>query len=127
MLALLWCARARIIWHTSCSLMWLLTLLAWLAPREGLLPTAWCLAWRLAWRLARCVAAIRSPILVVRRWLAVFGAVRWSGRLFAGYDGRNVRPEEAAWRWPVRSGSRSSGLASGFRALRLGLHARLLL
>jgi hypothetical protein len=42
-LALLWCARARIIWHASCSLMWLLTLLAWLASRERLLPAARCL------------------------------------------------------------------------------------
>jgi hypothetical protein len=50
MLALLRCARARIIWHASSSLMGLLgllgllALLAWLASRERLLPAARCLA-----------------------------------------------------------------------------------
>ena len=50
MLALLRCARARIIWHASSSLMWLLALLALLAllpllaARERLLPAARCLS-----------------------------------------------------------------------------------
>jgi hypothetical protein len=99
-----------------------LPLLALLAACEGLLPAAWRLAWR--------VAAIRPPILSVGRWLAIVGAVRWSGRLLAGDDRSDVWSEEAAWRWPVRSGSRAGGLASGLRAglfRRLSLRARLLL
>jgi hypothetical protein len=56
--------------------MWCLPLLARLAARERLLPTPRWLARRLAWRLAWRAAAICSPILSVRRWLAVVGAVR---------------------------------------------------
>src|SRR5690348_1091457 len=99
MLALLWCARARSIWHASCPLMGRLPLLALLAAREGLLPAAWRLAWR--------VAAIRPPILSIVRWLAIVGAIRLGRRLLARYDWGDVWPEEAAWRWPVRSRSRA--------------------
>ena len=95
-----------------------------LAAREGLLPATWRLTW--------CVTAIRPPILRVGRWLAILaivGAIRLGRRLLARYDRGGVWPEEAAWRRPVRSGSRTGWLASGLRAelmWRLGLRTRLL-
>jgi hypothetical protein len=85
-----------------------LPLLALIAAREGLLPAAWRLAW--------CVV---SPILSIGRWLAILaivGAIRLGRRLLARYDRGDVWPEEAAWRWPVRSGSRAGWLANGLHA-----------